>query len=295
MNHEIASKKINARSELFRRRCYKFSRNPLSMFGLVIVAVCMLFVLFAQYLVPFPDDAQLTTHMTKTFQAPSLEHIAGTDEFGRDVFSRAMIGLRYSLLTSIIVLGLSVPFGVFLGLIAGYYRNTWIDSVITRFTEMFMAIPTLVTAMVISALAGGGWFVGAVAIAVSWWAWFCRLTYTSAISVSNELFVVYAELSGVKVIRVILQDILPNISAPIITKISLDMGSVIIIAASLNFIGLGVQPPTPSLGAMVATGISYLPQQWWMCTFPAIIIMLVVLGFNLLGDGLGDALTLEVK
>jgi peptide/nickel transport system permease protein len=288
-------KKFNPRVESYKKSWYKFSRNPLSLLGLYVVIAIIAIAIFATIIAPFPEDAGVTVRLTEAFEPPSLRHLAGTDEFGRDVFSRILIGLRSSLAIGLLVLAFSVPIGVLLGLIAGYYNGTLIETIIMRLTELFMSIPPLILAMVVCTMFSNAYIFAAIGIAVAWWPWYTRMTYNLVKSLSNELYIVYTQLSGVKMQRIIIQEMLPNLTSSIITKMSLDMGSIIIIASSMSFVGLGVQPPEPSLGAMVSNGIQYLPEFWWLTIMPAIMVILIVLGFNLLGDGLNDVLSLEEK
>jgi len=295
MKKSKVEKPLNLRVNALKKSWYKFSRNPLSLLGLFVVIVIILVAIFATVLAPYPEDAGLKIRLSEAYRSPSLNYLAGTDEYGRDILSRMLIGLRYSLTIGLLVLALSVPFGIFLGLLAGYYKGTLFENIIMRFTELFMSIPPLILAMVVCTMFKNGYFFCAIGIAVAWWPWYTRLTYNLTISVSTELYILYAHLSGVKVIKIIFQEILPNILPSIITKMSLDMGMIIIIASSMNFVGLGVQPPAPSLGSMVSGGIAYLPEYWWLSIMPAILVILIVLGFNLLGDGLSDVLAMEER
>ncbi|MDR0839879.1 MAG: ABC transporter permease [Christensenellaceae bacterium] len=292
---QTLSATTNPRVEAFKKDWYKFSRNPMSLLGLAVVILVIFCAIFADVIAPFPEDAGLAVYMERAFEGPSGQHLAGTDQFGRDVFSRMLIGLRYSLGIGLLVLALSVPFGVILGLLAGYFKGTWLDILIMRFTEIFMSIPPLILAMVVCTIFGNGYLFASIGIAVAWWPWYTRLTYNMVTSLSNELFIVYTELSGVKVMRIILREMLPNITSSVITKMSLDMGSIIITASSMSFVGLGVQPPTPSLGSMVSEGVAYLPEFWWLTIMPALMVVLIVMSFNLLGDGLTDVLAMEEK
>ncbi|MPL93147.1 Glutathione transport system permease protein GsiD [bioreactor metagenome] len=285
----------NARVESFKKGWYKYSRNPLSMIGLIVVILVIVVALFAMQIAPYPKDAGITVKLNEAFSAPSAAHLAGTDEYGRDVFSRILIGTRSSLVIGLLVLAISVPFGVILGLIAGYYKGTIIELLILRVTELFMSIPPLILAMVICTMFSNGYLFAAIGIAVAWWPWYTRMTYNMVTSLSNELFIVYTQLSGVKMLKIIISEMLPNITSAIITKMSLDMGSIILTASSMSFVGLGVQPPEPSLGAMVSDGIAYLPEYWWLTLMPALMVVFIVLGFNLLGDGLTDVLSVEEK
>lgn len=286
---------VNPRVEALKKSWYKFSRNPLSMLGLIVVILVIFIAIFGPYIVPYPEDAGLVTKIAESFQGPSGAHLAGTDEYGRDVFSRMLIGTRSSLVIGLLVLAISVPLGVILGLIAGYYKGKLISRLIMWLTELFMAIPPLILAMVVCTMFTNGYLFAAIGIAVAWWPWYTRMTYNMVTSLSNELYIVYTELSGVKVLKILLSEMLPNITSSIVTKMSLDMGSIILTASSMSFVGLGVQPPEPSLGAMVSDGIAYLPEFWWLTVMPAAVVVLIVLGFNLLGDGLNDVLSVEEK
>jgi len=295
MKKSKVEKPLNPRVNALKKSWYKFSRNPLSLLGLFVVIAIILIAIFATVLAPYPEDAGLSIRLSEAYESPSLNHLAGTDEYGRDILSRILIGLRYSLAIGLLVLALSVPFGIFLGLLAGYYKGTLFETIIMRFTELFMSIPPLILAMVVITMFKNGYFFCAIGIATAWWPWYTRLTYNLTISVSNELYILYAQLSGVKMIKIIFQEILPNIIFSIITKMSLDMGIIIIIASTMNFVGLGVQPPAPSLGSMISGGMAYLPECWWISIMPAILVILIVLGFNLLGDGLSDVLAMEER
>jgi len=285
----------NARVEALKKSWYKYSRNPLSMLGLIVVVLVITIALFATQVAPYPEDAGLTVKLSEAFAAPSAAHVAGTDEYGRDVFSRMLIGTQSSLTIGLLVLAISVPLGVILGLIAGYYKGTLIEQLIMRVTELFMSIPPLILAMVVCTMFSNNYLFAAIGIAVAWWPWYTRMTYNMVTSLSNELYIVYAQLSGMKMMRIVTSEILPNITSSLITKMSLDMGSIILTASSMSFVGLGVQPPEPSLGAMVSDGIAYLPEYWWLTLMPALMVVVIVLGFNLLGDGLTDVLSVEEK
>ena len=294
-NNSGTEKVASPRVEQLKRNWYKFSRNPLSMFGLILVIVIILMAIFAKWIVPYPEDRGLTQNMTEAFMGPCAKHLCGTDLYGRDIFSRMIIGTQSSLIIGLLVLGLSVPFGVILGLIAGYFKNSIISRIILWIMELFMAIPPLILAMVVCTMFTNGYLFAAIGIAVAWWPWYTRMTYNMVTSLSNELYITYTELSGVKLFKILLSEMLPNITSSIVTKMSLDMGSIIRTASSMSFVGLGVQPPEPSLGAMVSEGIQYLPEYWWLTIMPAIVVVIIVMGFNLLGDGLNDVLAVEEK
>ncbi|MGB9299926.1 MAG: ABC transporter permease [Anaerolineae bacterium] len=281
------------RSENLRRSWYKFSRNSLSIIGLCTVLLVTFLAVFAPLVAPYPQHASAFVDFANASRAPCPSYPFGTDVVGRDIMSRIFFGFRFSLVMGVVVLSLVVPPGVILGLVAGYYQGTWLDTVIMRTTDIFLAVPPLVLALAICSVLTPNLFNAMLAVSLMWWPWYCRLVYGLASTLRSEFFVVSAELVGASKFHILFREILANCVSPIFTKISLDMGWVILIGASLSFVGLGAQPPTPDLGTMVADGSKYLPDQWWIAVFPALAIVLVVLGFNLLGDGLRDMLGAE--
>lgn len=277
----------------FSKGWYKFSRNPLSVLGLAILFIIIIVAVFAPYITPYPEHAGPYTNFRESGLPPGLKHFFGTDSVGRDVFSRVIFGYRFSLLLAGVVITLSVPPGVFLGLVAGYTRRRWLEIVIMRITDIFLSVPPLVLALAITAMLSPKLMNQMMAISLMWWPWYCRLVYSVTSSLRHEYFVHDAELTGASKVYIMIRVILPNCIGPILTKITLDMGFVITLGASLSFIGLGVQPPKPGLGTMVADGAKRLPAEWWMTIFPAIAIVLVILSFNLIGDGLRDMFAVE--
>ncbi|MEJ2559066.1 MAG: ABC transporter permease [Anaerolineae bacterium] len=282
-----------SRRENLGRAWYKFSRNPLSIVGGATVLLVALLAIFAPFVAPYPEHAKPFTDFANASQPPSWQYLFGTDEIGRDILSRVFFGYRFSLTMGAVVLSLVVPPGVLLGLVAGYYQGTWIDTVIMRITDIFLAVPPLVLALAIASVLKPNLFNAMVAVSLMWWPWYTRLVYGLASALRNEFFVSSAEVTGASTAHILFREILPNCVSPIFTKMSLDMGWVIIIGSSLSFVGLGVLEPMPCLGTMVASGAKYLPDQWWISVFPALAIVVVVLGFNLLGDGLRDVLAAE--
>jgi peptide/nickel transport system permease protein len=281
------------RIENLGRAWYKFSRNPLSIIGGATVLVIVLMAIFAPFVAPYPEHAKPFTDFANASRPPSWEYPFGTDEIGRDILSRVIFGFRFSLTMGVIVLSLVVPVGVLLGLIAGYHQGTWIDTAVMRVTDIFLAVPPLILALAIASVLEPNLFNAMVAVSLMWWPWYTRLVYGLASAQRNEFYVSSAETTGASTPHILFREILPNMVSPIFTKMSLDMGWVIIIGATLSFVGLGVQPPKPGLGTMVASGAKYLPDQWWIAIFPALGIVFVVLGFNLLGDGLRDLFAAE--
>jgi peptide/nickel transport system permease protein len=224
---------------------------------------------------------------------PSWKHLCGTDVFGRDILSRIFFGFRFSLGMGVVVICITAPVGVTLGLIAGYMKGSFIDTLIMRLTDIFVAVPPLVLALAVCSILTPSVFNAMMAISLLWWPWYCRLVYGIASSIRNEFYVQAAEVTGASKLHILFREIFPNCYGPIFTKLSLDMGWVILIGSALSFVGLGAQPPTPDLGTMVADGGKYMPDQWWIAVFPAFAIMFIVLGFNLLGDGVRDMLEVE--
>jgi peptide/nickel transport system permease protein len=291
---ELKQLRKDSRRENIGRAWYKFSRNPLSIVGGATILIILLVAFFAPYIAPYPDHATKPfTDFANASQPPSWEHPFGTDEIGRDILSRTIYGFRFSITMGVVVLVLVVPVGVFLGLVAGYKQGTRTDTFIMRITDIFLAVPPLILALAIASVLEPNLTHSMMAISLMWWPWYTRLVYGLASAQRNEFYVSSAELIGASTPHILFGEILPNTLSPIFTKMSLDMGWVIIIGASLSFVGLGVQPPKPGLGTMVASGAKFLPDQWWISLFPALAIVVLVLGFNLLGDGLRDMFAAE--
>jgi len=282
-----------SRRENLGRSWYKFSRNPMSVVGLVMVVALILIAIFAPFVAPYPKHAGPFTDFHNAKKPPGLQYFFGTDVIGRDVLSRIIFGLRSSLLMGVVVLALVVPPGVMLGLMAGYFQNTWIDTVIMRITDIFLAVPPLILALAVASVLKPNLWNGMLAVSLMWWPWYTRLVYGLAVALRNEFFVSAAEVTGASTAHILFREILPNTLSPILTKMSIDIAWVIIIGSMLSFVGLGVQPPEPSLGTMIADGSRYLPDQWWIAVFPALAIVLIVFGFNLMGDGVRDMFSAE--
>jgi len=292
--------KLNAPSDVsgnmmkgVKRGLFKFSRNPLSLVGFMAILGVIVLAVFAPYIAPYPGHAGKFVNFDEASQPPSLRHLFGTDIVGRDILSRILFGYRFSLLMAVTVLSIVVPVGVALGLIAGYFKNRWIDTLIMRTTDIFLALPRLVLALAVAAVLGPSLRNTMIALSLTWWPWYCRLVYGVASSIRNEFYVQAAKATGLGTMHIVFREILPNCISPILTMATLDMGIAILTGATLGFVGLGIQPPKPGLGTMVAEGAMYMPQCWWMSVFPALAIVVAVLGFNLLGDGVRDLLEEE--
>jgi peptide/nickel transport system permease protein len=272
---------------------YRFSRNKVSVIGLYMVLLVVIVAIFAPYLAPYPKEAGAFVDFKNASKPPSLAHPFGLDDFGRDILSRVMFAFRGALLMGLGVIAFVVPLGVFVGLIAGYYAGTWTDTVIMRITDVFISLPALLLALAVAALFPRTLFNSMLAVSFAWWPWYARLTYGMTSSLRNQVFIQDAEIIGAGRTHIIFREILPNCLAPIFTKMALDIGWVILLGATLSFVGLGEQPPTPALGTMVSDGAKYLPAQWWIAVFPALAIMFIILAFNLFGDGIRDMLSTE--
>jgi peptide/nickel transport system permease protein len=271
----------------------RFRSNPVALLGAFMVLSVIFCALFAPFIAPYPEDAGNVIDFAVRHNGPSADHWAGTDKVGRDILSRVIFGFQVSLLLVVGVLGLAVPVGAALGLAAGYFGG-WTEFLITGFTNVMLAIPPLVMALAVGSVLSQTLLNAMFAIALLWWTWHARLVYRVAKSVAAEDFVEAARLAGASHVHILLREILPNCVAVISVKTTLDAAFVILFGATLSFLGLGVQPPTPDLGSMVADGRQFLPEMWWGVLFPALGIFYATLGFNLLGDGLRDMFDVEV-
>ncbi len=267
-------------------------RNPLSLLGVVLVLLVVILAVFADFIAPFPEHRGAVVDFVYFNQAPTSRNIMGTDLVGRDLFSRIVYAYRISLVLGIVVLAISVPIGVVAGLMAGYLGGRT-EFVLMRLTDVFLSIPPLVLAIAMMGVLEPTLMNAMLAVTAMWWPWYARLVYNVARSEREEGYVLAAEVIGASTLHIAFREILPNCLPAIITKMTLDMGFVIIIASSLSFLGLGVQPPTPDLGSMVAEGARYLPDSWWLTVFPGLAILLAVFGFNLIGDALREVLGAE--
>ncbi len=266
---------------------YRFSRNPTAVIGATIVIIAILLAVFAPWITPYPDHVGAVVNFRARHLPPSAEHWFGTDNVGRDIFTRVIFGLRISLLLALVVLGIAIPVGTTLGLLAGYFGG-WVEIVIMRLTDIALAIPPLVMALAVAAVLSPDLINSMLAIAALWWTWHTRLIYSITRQLRTQEFVEAAETLGASKFHILFREILPNCVSALAVKTSLDAGFVILVGASLSFLGLGIQPPTPDLGTMVASGSAFLPDYWWQSVLPGSAILIVALGFNLLGDGLRD-------
>ena len=264
----------------------RIKRNPLTILGLSLVGALIVIAVFAPLIAPYPSDI-IQVHPDNRFKPPGIEHFFGTDEMGRDIFSRVIIGTRISLRIGVIVVSLALLIGLPMGSIAGT-RGGIIDECLMRITDIFLSFPPLLLAMAISASLGPSLENVMIAIAVAWWPWYARLIRAEALSVRELAYVEAAQSIGASWFRILFFHILPNCLAPVIVQASMDFGSVILTSASLSFLGLGAQSPTPEWGLMINIGRTFFLTHWWIVTFPGLAILCSVLSFNLTGDGLRE-------
>ena len=272
---------------------YRFSRNPTAVIGALMVLSVFIPALAAPLTAPYPEHAGAVVDFQARHLPPGADHWMGTDKVGRDIMTRVIFGFRISLLLVVGVLAVAIPVGATLGLLAGYFSG-WIERLITGFTNVMLAIPPLVMALAIGNVLEPNLVNAMIAITLLWWTWHARLVYRVAKSVALEDFIEAARLSGASHWHVLTREILPNCVSVISVKATLDAAFVILFGATLSFLGLGVKPPTPDLGTMVADGRQFLPDRWWGVLAPGFAIFYATLGFNLLGDGLRDMFDVEV-
>ena len=281
---EVPLSKAQARCQRLYIGWLAFRGNPVAMIGLLIIASLVLVALLAPWLTSGPA---LEPNLAERLKPPSAEHWLGTDELGRDILDRIIWGSRITLyivgLVSIIV----VPIGLVIGVVAGYVGG-WVDTFLMRLTDIFLAFPRLILAMALVAALGPGLENAVLAIALTTWSPFARIARAEALTIRNSDFILAARMQGVSTPGIIARHVTPLCTSSVIVRLTLDMAGIILTAAGLGFLGLGAQPPTPEWGAMISLGRQYLIDQWWVPTMPGIAILIVSLGFNLLGDGLRD-------
>jgi peptide/nickel transport system permease protein len=259
------------------------------MVGVTICTIFVLTALLAPLLAPNPAQGRGETDVAKRELAPSLAHLFGTDHLGRDVLSRVIYGARPALVAALAVVGIAILIGVPLGLVAGY-RGGRLGELLMRITDLFLAFPPLLLAMVIAALLGPSLLHASLALAISWWPWYARLARSVTQSLRQAPFVDAARVIGVREPVILVRHVLRNSITPILVQSTIDGGTVILALGALSYLGLGAQPPTADWGLMVSDGRTTVLTQWWIATFPGLAIFVVALGLNLLGDALRDVL-----
>ncbi|MGV8145144.1 MAG: ABC transporter permease [Alkaliphilus sp.] len=273
--------------EVWRR----LKKNKAAMVGLTIILILVFSAMFADIIAPYGYDDQ---DLKARLQSPSMQHLLGTDNFGRDILSRIIYGSRISLQVGFIAVGIAIVFGGALGAIAGYYGKR-LDNVIMRLMDVLLAIPGILLAISIVASLGSGLQNVMIAVGIGSIPGYARIVRSSVLTIREQEYIEAAKAVGASDFRIIVKHIIPNSLAPIIVQSTLGVAGAILSAAGLSFIGLGFQPPTPEWGAMLSTGRNFIRDYWHMTAFPGLAIMITIFGLNLLGDGLRDALDPRLK
>ena len=288
---------VAAATHPLREFWYYFSENKGAVAGLAVIVTVLLAAIFADIVAPHAPAQQYRDN----FLAPpvwqeggSAQFLLGTDAVGRDILSRIIHGARYSLFIALIVVSLSLTFGISIGLVAGFARG-WTEAMIMRAMDILLAVPSLLLAIVIVAILGPGLFNAVIAIAVTYLPQFVRLTRASVITETSKDYVTASRVTGAGLPRLMFATVLPNCMAPLIVQASLAFSNAILDAAALGFLGLGAQPPAPEWGTMLADAREFVLRAWWVVTFPGLAILITVLALNLMGDGLRDALDPKLK
>ena len=266
-------------------------KNKLAMVGLALIILLIVMAVFADFIAPYGVDDQ---DLLNKFQPPSAAHLFGTDEFGRDIFSRVIYGSRYSLAIGACAAILSAAVGMLVGSVAGFYGGKT-DNILMRLIDIMLAIPSTLLGISIVAALGNGIRNVIIAVAIGAVPSYARIVRASILSVKEQEYVEAARSIGASDLRIIMQHILPNCLAPIIVQITMSVAKAILEASALSFIGLGVQPPSAEWGAMLSAARPYFRSYWWIMTFPGLAIMMIIFGLNLFGDGLRDALDPKLK
>jgi peptide/nickel transport system permease protein len=266
----------------------RLARDKTALFGALLILALVVAALFAPMLATHPADVA-EFHPAERLKGPSATHYLGTDRMGSDIYSRLLFGARITIVIALIAVGTSVLIGVPIGLLAGYYR-TWVSEMLMRVSDIFLAVPQIVLAIAIAQTLGPSIENVILALSITYWPFWARLVYAETRSALNNTYVEASIALGASPARVLFLHVLPNISSSIIVRTTIGMGGTILTAAALGFLGLGPPPPTPEWGRTIAESREFLPDAWWYATAPGVAIFLVVMGFNLLGDGLRDIL-----
>jgi peptide/nickel transport system permease protein len=268
------------------RNVNEFIKNKASVAGLIIILILSMAAIFADFISPYSTD---TIALKEKLMPPSFEHLMGTDQLGRDVLSRVIFGTRTTFELSIMVVAFTATFGVLVGIISGFYRGI-IDEILMRLIDVLLAFPSIILALVVVGALGPGIFNTVLAVSLVGWLYYARVARASTLSIRETEYVEGARAIGCTDSYICLHYILPNCLPPIIVLITLNLGSVILTIAALGYLGMGAQPPTPEWGTMLNEGKEYLRDCPWLSVFPGLMIMIAVLAFNFIGDGLRDAI-----
>jgi peptide/nickel transport system permease protein len=271
------------------RRLKKLKNNKAGLLGLIIIVGLILIAIFADFIAPYSYKAQDLSIMNTP---PSMHHFMGTDEFGRDVFSRIILGSRISVYVGVVSVGLSVLIGSLLGALAGYYEG-WLDRVLSTITDLTWSLPEILVALLLVAVVGAGLECVIIAIALTYWAQYARLIRGQILMLKNEIYVEATRSLGATDFTILFKHLFPNAIAPVIVAATIGIGQAIVLEATLGFLGMGAQPPLPSWGAMMSNGTAYLFISPWVIIFPGLAMMITVFGFNLFGDVLVDILDIR--
>lgn len=261
-------------------------RNPLAVVGALILLVLVIMAVFAPWIAPYSPVGQ---DLANRLMPPSPAHLMGTDELGRDIFSRVVYGARITLLIVTLVAVIAAPLGLIVGAVSGYFGG-WTDRILMGITDIFLSMPKLILALAFVAALGPGIENAIIAIAITAWPVYARIARAETLTFRDAEFIAAVRLQGASSMRVILRHVLPLCASSTIVRVTLDMAGIILTAAGLGFLGLGAQPPLPEWGAMISRGRTFILDQWWVATMPGFAIILVSLGFCFLGDGLRDVL-----
>ncbi|GAB1475795.1 ABC transporter permease [Bacillota bacterium] len=289
LNNILSLSVIKPKIKELRLSFYLLNKNALTRTAFIILTLLILLAAFAPWIVPYPDHVLTGNDPANSLHAPSSTNFFGTDELGRDIFSRVIYGTRISLQASLVTVFFAVIIGSVLGAIAGS-KGGWIDEIIMRLTDIFLSFPPLLLSITIAALMGPSLMNAKIAIVIAWWPWYTRLVRGQALSIREKQFSKAAETIGTSQTTIIFKHIVPNCISPVIIQASMDMGAVILSLSGLSFLGLGAQAPTPEWGLMINTSRNYFMTAPWYSVFPGIAIFITVLSFNLLGDGIREIL-----
>jgi peptide/nickel transport system permease protein len=266
----------------------EFLKDRLATSGLIIILLLCLTALFAPYVAPDPGAAT-NINIDHRLDPPNLDHLFGTDQMGRDILSRIILGTRITILVAVTCIGGALLIGIPVGLVAGYYEG-WLGVILMRICDVFLSLPQIILALALASALGASIQNAILALTITYWPWWARVVYAETVSAKRSVFVEASQALGAGDLRIMVLHILPNILSPIIVRSTIGMGAAILTAAILGYLGVGAQPPSPEWGLAVAEAREYLPGAWWFATFPGLAIFVVVLAFNLFGDGLRDVL-----
>ncbi len=271
----------------------KFLRDVPAMMGFAIICTVIGIAVFGSMLVPHPHLV-FESDLLRRFEPPSAEFWFGTDNLGRDIFSRVLVGTQGALTVALTVVAVAIAIGVPLGIYAGYTTG-WLSELVMRVTDMFLAVPQIILALAIAQLAGRGLGSAMTALALTYWPFFCRTVYAETRRLRHSVFIEALEGLGASRTRILFAHVLPNVASPIIVRATVGMGFTILTTALLGFLGVGATAPSPDWGLAIAESREYLPDMWWAATFPGLAILFTVLGFNLFGDGLRDLIDPKLR